>query len=109
MRVLILREGPMWVAQGLEHDIAAQGRSLTEVKLAFALAFSAQIAVAVARGEDPEAFINSFAPAPKYYHERFEKAQQLSEPIQAPEAADIPPAFMIDGLTRSIADGRIYA
>ncbi len=69
----------------------------------------AQIAVAVAHGEDPEAFIRSFDPAPDYYRERFEKAEQLAEPIQAPETAEIPPAFMIDNLKRSIADGRIYA
>ena len=109
MRVLIMREDPMWVAQCLEHDIAAQGRTIQETKKAFALAFAAQVAVAVAANEDPQAFLNTFGAAPEYYHERFERAERLAEPIRAPEPAEIPPAFMINALQRSLADSRVYA
>ena len=54
--------------------------------------------------------MDSFAPAPDYYHERFEKAERLAEPIRVPEPLDaIPPAFMADALQRALADGRVYA
>lgn len=109
MRVLIIREEHLWVAQCLEHDIAAQAQSLRDVKLAFAKTFAAQVAVALATNQDPAEFIRSFAPAPESYHRLFAEAERLLDPIQAPEPVNIPPAFMIDPIQRSIADGRVYA
>ena len=94
MRVIILKEEPMWVAQCLEHDIAAQGVSIPEVKKAFLLVLASQIVVALASRRDPQEFLDSFGPAPDYYHERFELAERLAEPIRVPDQVNIPPAFM---------------
>ena len=108
MRVIILREGPMWVAQCLEHDIAAQGATLPEVAFAFVKTVAAQVAVAVATGEDPRAFLDGFEAAPECYHRWYEMAAELVEPIRVPEQVEIPPAFMVNAMQRSLASSRIY-
>ena len=107
MRVLIMREEHMWVAQCLEHDIAAQGASLPEVKQAFAIAFAAQIAVALHYGQDPRDFLGEFGRAPEFYWEKFSQAERLAEPIRVPDRVEIPPAFMLNAMQTSLADGWI--
>ena len=96
----------MWVAQCLEHDIAAQGPTIEVAQDAFVRVLAAQIAVARHHGEEPLA---AFEQAPSYYWERFERALRLADPIQIPDPIDIPPAFMIDAMQKSLADTRIYA
>ena len=107
MTVLFFREDAMWVAQGLEYDIAAQGETLAEAKAAFAGSFAAQIAVALHHDEDPLA---DFGKAPQEYWDMLTIAQELAEPIRAPEASEnIPPAFMIDAMQKTLATGWVAA
>lgn len=74
--VLLLREGENWVAQCLQYDIAAQGKSIPEVKNAFARTFCGQIMVDLHHGVDPLA---SFREAPAEYWERFKHAERLAD------------------------------
>ena len=105
MRVLLFKENEvLWTAQCLEHDIAAQGRTLHDVKMAFVNAIGAQIAVALHHGEDPQEFLETFDKAPTYYWDKFATAERLAEPIRAPERVEIPPAFMLNPVQRSLAD-----
>lgn len=62
--VALFREGEVWVAQGLEYDIAAHGESLKAAKDAFVKTFAGQIAVDIYHGDDPLA---GFSPAPLEY------------------------------------------
>lgn len=62
--VLLLREGDMWTAQCLEYDLAAQGRTLAEVKDAFGQTFTGQIMVDLHHKVEPLA---AFRPAPAKY------------------------------------------
>ena len=94
----------MWIAQCLEHDIAAQGATFAGAKDAFARAVAAQIAVAVHHGEEPLA---TFEPAPQQYWELFAAAERLTEPIRVPELIEIPPAFMINAAQKTLADSWI--
>lgn len=64
IRVLVLRDGDIFVAQGLEYDIAAQGRSEDEAKRRLLIALKAELAEARERGEAEIAL----APAPKAFH-----------------------------------------
>ena len=109
MRVIILREEHLWVAQCLEHDIAAQSDSLHGVQVEFVKMVAAQIAVALSIKRDPQEFLQSLGQAPDYYHDCFQRAERLENPIRVPDRVEIPPAFMLDPIQRSLADSRIYA
>ena len=104
MRVLLLKEETVWVAQCLEHDIAAQGSTIAEAKDAFVRAFAGQIAVALDHGEEPLA---TFEKAPPYYWDLFNKAERLADPIRISDPIEIPPAFMTNAVQKTLADSWI--
>ena len=104
MRVLLLKEDAVWIAQCLEYDIAAQGTSITEAKAAFVLHFAAQIEVALKHGDKPLA---DFASAPQNYWDRFSASERLADPIRVSDPIEIPPAFMINAMQRTLADSWI--
>ena len=92
--VLLLREGDGWVAQCLEYDLAAQGKTIADAKEAFAKTFAGQIAVDVHHNQEPLA---TFGPAPRAYWEKFKVAERLvdRQPILG---TDCLPAFMINAM-----------
>ena len=104
MRVLLFKEDTIWVAQGLDYDITAHGATPKQANEAFALAYAAQVAMALHLGEEPLANIGK---APQEYWDRLEKSLRLAAPIAAPDATDIPPAFMFDPAQNSLADSWI--
>jgi len=71
-----------WVAQALEHDIAAYGKDIQHAKLAFERTLSGYIAVAGRKHQQP---LTSLAPAPDSFWEIWQAvtAQQsmTAEPI----------------------------
>ena len=67
--VLLLREGESWVAQCLDYDIAAQGRSLSEVKERFAKTFIGQILVDLHHNVVP---LSGFSQAPDAYWKHYQ-------------------------------------
>jgi len=71
LRVIIFRDddGP-WIAQGLEHDICAQGESLTEVMTVFEKTLEATCQSA-SKKDDPLAKI---PPAPEHFFTMFKQA-----------------------------------
>jgi hypothetical protein len=64
IRVLVLKDGDIFVAQCLEYDIAAQGRSEDEAKRRLLISLKAERAEARDRGEAEI----TLAPAPKAFH-----------------------------------------
>ena len=107
MTVLFFREDAMWVAQGLEYDITAQGETLADAKAAFVASFVAQVAVALHHGEEPLA---DFGKAPQNYWDMLDIAEALADPIRVPGAVEnIPPAFMIDAMQKTLANGWVAA
>lgn len=61
VNILLIEDGDLFVAQCLEYDIAAQGRSKEEVLKRFRAAFKAEMAEAKERGVE-------IGPAPKLFH-----------------------------------------
>lgn len=104
MRVLLLKEDTVWVAQCLEYDIAAQGPTIAVAKDAFVRTFAAQIAVAFHHRDEPLA---TFEKAPTYYWNLFNKAECLADPIRIFDPIKIPPAFMINAMQKTLADSWI--
>lgn len=87
LSVVLFRDGDFWIAQGLEHDITAQGRTLQEVKLAF------MRTVAVRAFVDQEAGVEPFSqcePAPTEFWELHKTGEQLASHIRE-SARELPP------------------
>lgn len=100
VRVLVLREGDAYVAQCLEYDIAAQGKTIAEVKRAFERTFLGQMILDARKGKRP---LEDIGPAPRYYWEKFEEAFRVEdrEPsLSIPK--DVPPAFMINEIHKEL-------
>ncbi len=99
LRVLFVKTGDVWAAQCIDYDIAVQGNSVREAKLAFEKAIIGQILFDVKRGQRP---LSGFRPAPRAYRERFEEAEQLADtaPLEMPEG--IPPAFMVNHISKDL-------
>jgi hypothetical protein len=74
IRVLFIKENDTWVAQCLEHDIAAQGKTIEAVKTAFKKTVAGQCFLDIHHGGEPLAAIKS---APQYYFDKFETAEKL--------------------------------
>ena len=68
LSVLLLKEDEMWVAQCLQYDIAAQGKTITEAKAAFARTFAGQVCVDLHHKVKP---LSEFSQAPAEYWTRF--------------------------------------
>lgn len=73
IRVLIFRDPQVdaWIAQGLEHDICVQSKTIEDVSQAFENAVAAHIAIAIDRGEEPLA---SIPQAPASFFKAFRNA-----------------------------------
>jgi len=68
LNVLMIKEDDLWVAQGLEHDISAQGKDMEEATYEFQKAFFSEMAVCEDLGYS---FPNGIPPAPQYYWKMF--------------------------------------
>lgn len=94
---LFMRVGGVWIVQGLQVDISAQGATIAAARDAFTLTVAAQFALAVHHQEEPFA---TFHPAPPIFWERFSQAEALApRPIDTPPLEDTPPAFQIPQLS----------
>lgn len=89
--VLLLQEGDYWVAQCLQHDVAAQGRTPEEARLAFLRTLVGQIQLGL---------LASTPAAPSSYWTLWGKAvaHQQPAPVEIPSDVAPPPAYMISSL-----------
>ena len=101
--VVLLQEGDYWVTQGLEYDIAAQGKTISEAKKAFERTITGQIFMDIRENRKP---LQGIEKAPQEYWDKFERAEPLKEtkPFSMPKG--IPPSFVINAVAR---DYRIAA
>ncbi|HEX2882222.1 MAG TPA: hypothetical protein VHO25_22030 [Polyangiaceae bacterium] len=67
LTILLIKDGPVFVAQCLEHDIAAQGKTLDECKSRFMVAFSSQVVLDLSLGKKP---LQDCGQAPYKYFEK---------------------------------------
>jgi hypothetical protein len=74
LSVLFLKENDSWVGQCLEHDIAAQGKTLDEAKTSLQHTIAGQMFLDAGSGKAP---LLDIKPAPEYYRVKFENAEKL--------------------------------
>ena len=100
LSVLLFKEGEAWVAQALEHDLAAQGPSIELVQRAFLSALAGQFKLDLQQRRLPLAHLQ---PAPMRYWHAWDQATAKTV-VRAPSVAtsdDQPtiPAYMIQAIT----------
>ena len=79
LRVVVFWEDGYWVAQCIEHDIGAQGRTIRDMAVHFALTMGLDRAESIERHGKPYAGID---PAPSYFERLWEKRAGALTPIQ---------------------------
>ena len=99
--VFIKDQCSTWVAQCLEFDIAAQGKTIKDAQRAFERTFLGQVMLDIHDERQP---LEGIGQAPKEYWDMFEEAEQLAarRPFRLPPG--IPPAFM----TAAAQDLRVW-
>jgi len=93
LRVVVLREAGWWVAQCLEYDLAAQGKTLRDTLYEFQRMVFGHIAACHENNLQPFVWL---PPAPQKYSDLFNAALELKdrgERFQLP--SDVPPAWML--------------
>ena len=100
VRVLLFKDenSPnMWNAQCLEHDIAAQGRTVSAVQKAFAQAFVGQILADVKHGKTP---LEGLSEAPQRFWDMFnDDGSRLADVLVFRIPHDIPQTRRISAST----------
>jgi hypothetical protein len=91
LRLLLLKEGSQWVAQCLEHDLAAQGPEIDDAINAFVTVFAAKLIADRKAGKEP---LSTCPPAPAYYFELAQRAKHIDESIPRRMPDDVPPPWM---------------
>ena len=93
-----------WVAQGLEYDIAAQGRTIQEAKHRFGLTVITQILMDTRKQKSP---LEGISAAPNHYLELARTAHLLEEKghILSNPSPELPPDFPLT----TIKTQQVYA
>lgn len=101
LTVLFVREGDFYVAQALEHDIAAQGSSIQKAKEAFEHAFVGRILLDRRMKREP---LSTLGRAPQRFWAIFtdlvkQHTALTTEPVDVSDSIPgMPPAFMVQAI-----------
>lgn len=90
LRAIMFKDGDMWVAQCLEHDIGAQGKDLPELVDRLALTIEAELRESIASHGGPFVGID---PAPQHFHAMWDRRSGEYVPTEPHRIQ-----FKIDGL-----------
>ena len=104
--LLFLDEDKTWIAQGLEYDIAAQGKTLKESQEVFERMLATKIVVDLKNGIEP---LSQLSEAPEEYINFFNdnSSVQLAPIKDKPSISPSSPSF--PPYQYYIADSRVYA
>ena len=82
---VLLKEASAWVAQGLEYDIAAQGKTIRDAMLAFERTVVGHIVLDLQNNRQP---LSALPKAPRFYWNQYEQGEPLMEnrkPFRLPD------------------------
>jgi hypothetical protein len=82
IRVIVFREGDLYVAQCLEYDIATQAKSIESLIDRLELTLDAEFSLCEEQGKQPH---KAIPPAPNYYHGLWETRFALLDRIAMPK------------------------
>jgi hypothetical protein len=95
LRVLILHQNGLYAAQCIDHDIVAQGTTISAVKKALERTIIGQVVADLRQGKKP---LGSFPPAPAKLQRLFERAEKLDDQ----EPITLPPTYMCQQISKEI-------
>jgi len=94
--VLLKKEGPFWVAQCLQHDVAGQGKSIPDACYQVERAVFGHVAYDIANGIEP---LSKLGKAPAEYWTLWGKAEPMckrpADPFGSDETAFIYPEIRV--------------
>lgn len=70
MRVVVFKDGDLWIAQGLERDICARGSDLRDVQERFKMLMELETDFSLQQKKQP---LEGIEPAPKHFHDMWEQ------------------------------------
>jgi hypothetical protein len=84
LSILLFQEDTTWIAQCLQYDIAAQGKTLDDALNSFEKTFVGQLILDIEQDKNP---LENTPQTPKEYWTKFEQAKKLEErkPFYLPE------------------------
>ena len=85
--ILVTKEADWWVAQCLQYDLAAQAKTLADLRYAFERALVAHVVVSLEKKVEP---FDSLPSAPRKYWDAWERALPVETERVAPPAFRIP-------------------
>lgn len=89
---IVFQEGEWWSAQCLEYDIAAQARTLSDLRYELERVLSSHVLISLENGQRP---FDGLKPAPQKFWGMFAAAKLRIEgdelPFRLPQAAAFPP------------------
>lgn len=91
LRILLFKEGAQWVAQCLEHDLAAQGPEIDDALDAFASILGAKIIADTNAGREP---LIACKPAPDHYFALAQRAKHIDDSVPRRLPDEVPPTWM---------------
>ena len=95
LSVLFIPRDGFWVAQSLEYDLAAQGRTVDEAKHAFEQTLIGQIMLDKRQGRPP---LDHLPPASDRYWDAFRQVAAQFLKTELLSVPDILPAFMVQAI-----------
>ncbi|MDX2019394.1 MAG: hypothetical protein SF187_04080 [Deltaproteobacteria bacterium] len=99
VHVLLQKEGPYWVAQCLQHDVAGQGKSVQDAAYAVEKALVSHLAMGLELKENPLATLPG--PAPQTYWTKWESGWQMKDDLSLPfSIQNIPAAPRVEAELR---------
>lgn len=81
IRVLVCREGDLYVAQCLEVDIGAEARDIDTLRARLSMALRAEHVLRGGTEDDPFPGIGE---APRFFHEKWDSCEFRSDPTPVP-------------------------
>ncbi len=87
IRVLVFKEGDLWVAQCLEYDIGAQARDLDALNIRLCAAVKAEAAESLERNGE---MFKGIPPAPQMFHDMWERRPRSVEVVRTPHRHSVP-------------------
>lgn len=89
---IVFQEGEWWSAQCLEYDIAAQARTLGDLRYELERVLTSHVLISIENGQHP---FDGLKPAPQKFWDMFAAAKLRLEgddlPFRLPQAAAFPP------------------
>jgi len=101
IRVLVTKQGEQWLAQGLDHDLAAQGSSDQLAIRSFIRILRARLRLDYQNGRTP---LQGIPQAPEHFFQEWERLERAQEQLVTQPAADpaddTPPAYVIQQIVQ---------